>query len=112
MFESVLLEFVGLLGFAALVSLIVNVLKLIGVVKDGTSDKWVAGFNLAGVLALYLARIFIPEFDPLPIDSILAEAAVVGGHIFTFIVMIFGSKLTYTATRGLPIIGKSYSLTE
>lgn len=112
MFESILLEFVGLLGFAAFVSLLINVLKWAGVVKDGTADKWVAGFNLVGVLALYITRLFVPNFDPLSIDSALAEAAVVGGYIFTFVVMVFGSKLTYAAVRGLPIIGKSNSPTK
>lgn len=57
MFSEILVEFAALVGFAALVSVIVNILKVAGVVKDGTADKWVAGFNLAGVLGF---AIFTP----------------------------------------------------
>lgn len=109
MFENVLLEFSALIGFAALVSFIVNILKVFGVVKDGTADKWVAGFNLAGVLILYAVRLFVPDLNILPVDSILGEIAVVGGVIFSYITMLLGSKLTYYAAKGLPLVGKSNS---
>ena len=109
MFENIVLEVGVLIGFAALVSMIVNVLKFFGVVKDGQADKWVAGFNLAGVLALFVVRMFIPEFDPMPLDTIFGQIASVGVYIMSFVVMIFGSKLTYAAVKGLPLIGKSNS---
>lgn len=109
MFENILLELSALIGFAAFVSVLVNVLKAVGVVKDGYADKWVAGFNLAGVLALFVVRLFIPDFDPLLIDSTLKEVAVIGAYILSFVSMLLGSKLTYLAVRGLPLIGKSNS---
>jgi len=109
MFEEIVLLVGSLLGFAALVSIIVNVLKYFGVVKDGTSDKWVAGFNLVAVIALYVTRLFIPDFDPVPIDTILGEVAVVAGYLFTFVVMIFGSKFTYENLKHLPVVGKTFS---
>lgn len=107
MFENILIEVGALLGFAALVSLIVNVLKFAGVVQDGTADKWVAGFNLAGVLALLIIRLIKPDFDPIPIDSAMGQIAVVGSYILSYLVMLFGSKLTYSLVKGLPVIGKS-----
>jgi len=109
MFENVLLEVMSLVGFSALASLIVNVLKLLHVVQDGTADKWVAGINAIGVVALYVVRLFIPEFAVAPIDSVLYEVAVVGGFLMTYVGMLWGSKFTYTQTRGLPGIGKSFS---
>lgn len=109
MFENILLEVGALVGFAALVSLVVNVLKVFGVVKDGTADKWVAGINLVGVLALYVTRLFLPDFDPAPIDSNLKEIATVGAYLLSYITMLLGSKLTYVAVKGLPVIGKSNS---
>lgn len=109
MFDSILVEFGTLLGFAALVSLIVNVLKVLGVVKDGTADKWVAGINFAGVLALAIVRFVVPDLNILPIDSALGELAVIGGYILSFVTMILGSKLTYLAVKGLPLIGRSNS---
>lgn len=109
MLEQVLLIFGSLLGFAALVSLLVNVGKYFGIVKDDTADKWVAGLNLIGVLALYLAKLFIPDFDPMPINSVMQELALVGTYILSFVGMIFGSRLTYSLTKGLPVVGKSFT---
>lgn len=109
MFEQILVEFGALVGFAALVSLVINVLKVFGVVKDGTADKWVAGFNLAGVLALLVVKQFFPELQIQPVDNLLGEIAVVGSYILSYVVMILGSKLTYMATKGLPVIGRSNS---
>ena len=109
MFENILAEFATLAGFAALASLLVNVLKFFGVVTDGTADKWVAGFNLVGVVGLYALRKVMPGYDVLPIDSTLAEVALVGAYVFSYVTMILGSKLTYFALRGLPVIGKSNS---
>ncbi len=107
--ENLAAEFAALLGFAALVSLIVNVLKTFGVVKDGTADKWVAGFNLLGLLVLGVVRIFFPQYDVKPVDAALGTVAMIGTYILGYIVMLLGSKLTYIGTKGLPVIGKSNS---
>lgn len=109
MFNNIVLEVTALVGFAAFVSLLINVLKFFGVVKDGTSDKWVAGFNLAGILALFTARLFIPDWNPLPVDNILLEIATVGGYILTYVIMIYGSRFTYGVVKNIPLIGKSFS---
>ena len=111
MFEQILVEFGALVGFAALVSLLINVLKVFGVVQDGTADKWVAGFNLAGVLALLVVKQFFPELqNQVPaMDNMLGEIAVIGSYILSYVVMILGSKITYSAVKGLPVIGRSNS---
>jgi len=109
MFDQVLIEFGALVGFAALVSVIVNILKVVGVVQDGTADKWVAGFDLAGVIALLVIRIWFPDIQITPIDNAMGQVAVVGSYILSYVVMLLGSKLTYVATKGLPLIGKSNS---
>jgi len=109
MFNNIIIEVAALVGFAAFVSFLVNALKWFGVVKDGTADKWVAGLNLVGVVALYAVRMFIPDWNPLPVDNILQEIAVIGGYILSYVTMILGSKLTYVAVKGLPVIGKSNS---
>jgi len=109
MFENLQVEFAALVGFAALVSLIINVLKVAGVVKDGTADKWVAGFNLAGLVAFIVVRTYLPEYDIVPIDDVLGQVAYIGIYILDFVVMLLGSKLTYIASKGLPVIGKSNS---
>jgi hypothetical protein len=108
-FDQILVEFAALVGFAALVSLVINVLKVIGVVQDGTADKWAAGFNLAGVLALLVIKQFFPDLQVGPIDNLLGQIAVIGSYILSYVVMLLGSKLTYVATKGLPVIGRSNS---
>lgn len=112
MFEQILIEVGALVGFAAFVSLLVNVLKFFGVVQDGTADKWVAGLNLAGVIGLYVVRMLMPDWDVIPIDNTLGEIALIGSYILSYVTMILGSKLTYIAVRNLPIIGKSNSSGE
>jgi len=114
MFENVLIEFAALAGFSAFVSVLVNVLKVVKIggvpiIQDGTSDKWIAGANLVGVLALYAVRLFIPDFNPIVIDSTLQQIALIGAYIMSYVSMLLGSKLTYIATKGLPVIGKSFS---
>lgn len=109
MFENLQVEFAALIGFAALVSLIVNVLKKFNVVQDGTADKWVAGFNLVGLVAFIIVKVSLPDFDVVPVDNILGQIANAGMYVLNFIVMLLGSKLTYVATKGLPTIGKSNS---
>jgi len=109
MFGDLLLQFSALVGFAALVSVIINVLKIFNVVKDGTADKWVASINLVGLTAFVAAKMFIPDFDVIPVDTQLGQLANVATYLISYITMLLGSKLTYVATKGLPIIGKSNS---
>jgi len=112
MFDNLIAQFATLIGFAALVSVVINILKMVGVVKDGTADKWIAGFNLAGLIALAVAKMFIPSFDAGGVDTQLGAIAQVAAYILSYVGMLLGSKLTYTATRGLPVVGKSNSETQ
>ena len=109
MLENVLVLFATLVGFAAFVSVLVNILKVVGVVQDDTADKWVAGFNLIGVLAVYALQMFQPDIDVVGIDATLAEIAAVASYILGYVTMVFGSRVTYIALKGIPLIGKSNS---
>lgn len=100
----------SLLGFGAIVSLLVNVGKYFHIVADGTADKWVAGFNLIGFLVLFVVTTWFPSINIPAIDSQLGAAAVVLNIVFGYITTILGSKLTYIAVKGLPFFGKSYSV--
>lgn len=112
MLDNVLIEFGALAGVAAFISFVVNILKYFNIVKDGTADKWVAGFNLAGVIALYIIKIINPDISVVPVDSVLREVAGVGMFIFSYVTMLLGSKLTYVAIKGLPVVGTSNSLPD
>lgn len=115
MFNNIVLEVAALAGFAALVSLIINILKIVKikgqpVVTDGSAQKWSAGLNLAGILALYVYRIFYPEAPVTGIDATLMEIATVGSYILMFISQLGISKVTHEIVKGTPVIGRSYSL--
>lgn len=112
MFGEILIQFAALAGFAALASIIINALKLFGVVKDGTADKWVAGVNFVGVMTLYALRLFVPSFDVTAADGAMQEMALVGSYVLSFVGMLLTSKLTYVGTKGLPVIGTSNSELE
>jgi uncharacterized membrane protein len=97
-------------GFGALVSAGVNVLKVVGLVKDGDAPTWITGFNLLGVIALYVASAFKLPFDLEiigPQMGIVAQFLVALGQL---IIMFGGSKLFYAVARGAPLIGKSHSI--
>ena len=97
-------------GFGALVSAVVNILKVLGLVKDGDAPTWITGFDLLGVIALYVATAFKLPFDLEiigPQMSVIAQFLIALGQL---IVAFGGSKLFYAVARGSPIVGKSYSI--
>jgi hypothetical protein len=115
MWNEIVLEFASLLGFASLLALIINVLKVIKIngkpiVSDGNAQKWSLGGNLIGLLALYIFRIFKPDIPVVGVDSVLLEIATVGSYILSTVLQLGITKLTNFVVKGLPIIGKSFSL--
>lgn len=117
MFTTIQAVVETLVGFAALVTVLVNVLKVIKVkgepiVKDGQAPLWTAGLNMVGTLVFYGIKLFVPSFDFGPIDSVFAEMATVGTFIMSFVGQVLVSKITHSALRGTPVIGTSYSYTK
>lgn len=108
-FESLLATFSTLAGASALIALLVNVLKALGVVQDGTAPVWSAGFNLLALIGLYLFQVVQPEFDPAAVDAVLAQVAQIGAAILALAMQLWGSKLTHAAVRGIPLLGTSFS---
>ena len=109
MLEQVIMKVAALVGFAMLITLLINVAKFIGWVKEGQADKVSAGANLILILIVYGFRLFRPDFDFAAVDPIVQEVATVGTLVFTYILQLFGSQLTHSTVRGLPIVGKSFS---
>jgi hypothetical protein len=108
-FDSLLAVFYTLVGVAAFIALITNVLKVVGWVKDGTAPIWAAGFNLVALILLYLGGILKPGFDLAGVDAILGQAAAIGMLLLEFIVQILASRGVHWAVKGLPLIGKSFT---
>ena len=98
-------------GFAALISVLINVLKTFGVVKDGQAGTWSAGLNLAGLVALFVTGIVAPEFDVSGLDTSIAQVAEILSLLFAFIVQNWISKGTHTvfSSGQVPVIGRSFS---
>ena len=97
-------------GFGALVSAGVNVLKVLGLVKDGDAPTWITGFDLLGVVILYLATAFKLPFD---LEIIGPQLGVVAQFLIALgqlLVAFGGSKLFYAVARGSPLVGKSHSI--
>lgn len=102
-------QFVALVGVGALLALVVNVLKVAGVVKDDTAPTWVTGLNLAGLVILFLLRVFAPGTDIGQLDGAAGTIAQIGVLILGLVTQVLGSKLAHRAFRGTWLIGKSFS---
>jgi len=112
--NSVVALVLSLGGFAAFVTVAVNILKVIKIkgvpiIKDGDSPKWTGGITLVGIIALYVTKLFLPSFDPGLIDKTLLEVATVATYILSFVGTLGLEKIIHTAVKGIPLIGKSYS---
>ena len=94
-------------GFGALIGLVINVLKSLGVVKDGQAVKWSTGLNLLLLIGLFLGKVI--GFDLAGMDGLMGEVANTGIAILELIVLIGGSKLLHNSVRGVPVIGRSFS---
>jgi hypothetical protein len=104
-------QFAALAGFAALVAVLVNIFKLAGWVQDGQAPAWVLVINLVGFIAFIALKIFAPAVDLGQVDAVLAGIAQFLVFILGIVVQLFVSRVTHEkALRGLPLIGKSYSL--
>lgn len=112
--NSVLALVLSLAGFAAFTTMLVNVLKIVKIkgnpiVKEGDAPKWTAGITLVGVIALYVTKLFLPNFDVSGVDKILLEIATIGAYITSFITTLGLEKVFHTIIKGVPVVGKSYS---
>lgn len=109
---SLLTQFMALAGVGALVALIVNILKTVGVVKDGDAPTWTTGFNLAGLALLFFLKVFMPQADIGQLDGLAATLAQICVLVLGLVTQLLGSKLAHVSARGTWLIGKSYSLVE
>jgi hypothetical protein len=101
-----------LVGLPFVIGLIVDVLKLAGVVTPGTSGIWSAGLNLLAILGLAVLLKYIPDFDVHTWDAQLLELAKALVLIITWIAQLFGTKVAhhyYTRSLGITRFRFSFS---
>jgi len=106
---EVLGQFAGLLGVAALLSLLVNAGKRFGLVKEGYGGKVFAGLQLVAIAVLVYLRLYAP-FSLVELDAKAAEFAQAGAIIFGYLVSLrFGQDAHYTAKDlDIPVVGFSF----
>ena len=107
--------FATLGGIASLVVFVVNFLKAVKVVKDGTADIWFKTLNFAAFVLLVIQQLYFPQIDILQLDKIAGLLAELGKYILPMILTIlfpvanqFGGYL-HNQVRGVPIFGTSHS---
>jgi hypothetical protein len=100
----------GMAGFGACVSVLVNLFKELGWVKDGTAPTWVTGFNVAGIAALFVAQAAGAQFDLASMDAKLGDVARLAVTVGELVIALGGSKIFYSVVKGTPGIGASNTL--
>lgn len=107
--SGLLTLFLSLGGVSAFVAVVVNILKTLGVIKDGYASVWSTGLNMLGLIALFVMKLF-PGVDIAGVDSVINTIAQILSLLFGLIVQLLGSKLAHFAIKGFPVLGTSYSL--
>jgi hypothetical protein len=105
--EYILAILTALVGWPALVALVIDILKYVGAVDDGTAGKWNLGLNLLGFIAVAVAVGLFPDFDIPGFDAKLLEYVKIVAYIVTVVIQIVGTKFAHLLYIETPI-GKKY----
>lgn len=103
-------QWTALIGFGALIAVLINIGKALKIVKDGTATIWSTGLNLIGFIVLVVLRVVQPDFSFESLDPVAQNIATVLSSIFGIILQLLGSYGTHTRLAGVPVIGKSFTL--
>jgi hypothetical protein len=108
MLENILMIIAGLAGLGAFVSILISVLKKIGIIKDGQSEQWYQGISLLVFLA-----VTVVYFLKVPIVwSEINEWLKLLTFVLGYVIQILGGQLTYNTIKGTPLLGFSYEKNE
>ena len=80
-------------GIASLIAIVVNILKQVGVVQDGTAKNWAAGFNILALVGLYVLQVFKPDILPENVNGMAASLSQILVVVMQFIIQAWGSRL-------------------
>lgn len=109
---SLTVSFVALAGVAALVSALINLLKLTPLVNDANTGAWVAGLNLVAFLGVAALKIFRPEIGLQALNGYAAEAATLFVFVTGYLSQIGLSRLWHVQVLkplALPGVSTSFS---
>jgi hypothetical protein len=108
---KIVLGFASLVGVSALIAALINLLKAIKVVKDGTAAQWSAGLNLAAFISLVVFGVFKPDLAMDILDGYAGQIAMVILFVLGFITQIVGSASVHEQlkTARVPLLGTTFS---
>jgi len=106
--ENVLEIIGGLAGLGGFVSVIVNLLKKAGIVKDGTADQWFEAINLGAFVIVAGVYVWKVDIDWTQVDAWLQALA----SLLGLVVQVVGGRATYDVLRGVPFVGFSFAKKE
>jgi len=99
-----------LVGFPFLISFIIDLLKQLHVVDDGTAAKWSAGLNLFAVIGIAIALKFFPDFDYASLDAYVYQIGQAVAVIVMFILQLISTAKAHRVyVKGLGIKRFSFS---
>jgi hypothetical protein len=101
--------FGSLVGVAALISAIIDVLKTLGVVADGTAGRWSAGLNLVAFAVLVYFAIFQPQIATQVLDGYAGQIAMILLFVLGYLVQIFTASGVHDQLKAMriPLLGAS-----
>lgn len=102
-------QFAALAGVAGLVVILINVLKQMGVVKDGQAPVWSFVLNAVAFGLIVSIRVFKPDVDLVWLDANAAKIAQLLLYIAGLFFQVAIAKNEHDAIAGVPLIGKSFS---
>ena len=101
-----------LVVLAALIAMLINIGKVVGLVKDGDAGSWSAGLNLAALVVLVALKLFRPDLELEKVDIELGALAQILGVVLTLLSQIkMSAKFHgFLSNLRLPVIGKSFEV--
>lgn len=105
MLEEILKLIAGMAGLGAFVSMLINLLKAVGLVKDGQADK---AFKIADLIVFVIVMVIY--LTKTPVDwAQVDEWLVLLTALLGYVVSVFSGEFTHDTIKGTPLIGYSYS---
>jgi hypothetical protein len=100
----------GLLGgAAAIIAVLINIFKTLGVIKDGQSPAVSTVANLVVFIGLVATQLFKIDVDVLGLDEQAGRYAVMLSTVFGYFVELGGTKVMHKILAGTPLVGKSFT---
>ena len=105
MLEEILAIIAGMAGLGAFVSMLINLLKAIGLVQDGQADK---AFKVADLVIFVIVAIIYLTKTPIDWAQVV-EWLILLTALFGYVVSVFSGEFTHDTIKGTPLVGYSYS---